>query len=244
MRTIVLTLEYDGTSYVGWQTQPNGLAVQEVVEKALAEILGHKVHVHASGRTDAGVHARGMVAHFHTETNLPLKAFRDGVNTFLPYDIAIKEVREMPADFHARFSAKGKWYRYTIYRGEVRSPLIARSAWYRRGNLDLSLMRTAAEILVGQHDFKAFRSSSCVAKTTVREIFSIDVSTDNEFIYVDVKGSGFLKNMVRMIVGTLVDVGLGRRPVEDVAILIAGTDKMVCGQTAPACGLCLQQVWY
>jgi tRNA pseudouridine38-40 synthase len=105
-------------------------------------------------------------------------------------------------------------------------------------------MRTAAEILVGQHDFKAFRSSSCVAKTTVREIFSIDVSTDNEFIYVDVRGSGFLKNMVRMIVGTLVDVGLGRRPVEDVAILISGTDKMICGQTAPACGLCLQQVWY
>ncbi len=244
MRTIVLTLEYDGTAYVGWQTQPNGLAVQEVVEKALAEILGHKVHVHASGRTDAGVHARGMVAHFHTETNLPLKAFREGVNTFLPYDIAIKEVREMPADFHARFSARGKWYRYTIYRGEVRSPLVARSAWYRRGHLDLSLMRTAAEILVGQHDFKAFRSSSCVAKTTVREIFSIDVSTDNEFIYVDVRGSGFLKNMVRMIVGTLVDVGLGRRPAGDVATLVAGTDEMVCGQTAPAHGLCLQEVWY
>ena len=244
MRTIVLTLEYDGTAYVGWQTQPNGLAVQEVVERALAEILGHQAHVHASGRTDAGVHARGMVAHFHTETNLPLKAFREGVNTFLPYDIAIKEVREMPADFHARFSARGKWYRYTIYRGEVRSPLVAHSAWHRRGNLNLSLMRTAAEILVGQHDFKAFRSSSCVAKTTVREIFSIDVSTDNEFIYVDVRGSGFLKNMVRMIVGTLVDVGLGRRPAGDVATLVAGTDEMVCGQTAPAHGLCLQEVWY
>ena len=244
MRTIVLTLEYDGTAYVGWQTQPNGLAVQEVVERALAEILGHQAHVHASGRTDAGVHARGMVAHFHTETNLPLKAFREGVNTFLPYDIAIKEVREMPADFHARFSARGKWYRYTIYRGGVRSPLVAHSAWYRCGNLNLSLMRTAAEILVGQHDFKAFRSSSCVARTTVREIFSIDVSTDNEFIYVDVRGSGFLKNMVRMIVGTLVDVGLGRRPAGDVATLVAGTDEMVCGQTAPAHGLCLQEVWY
>jgi len=244
MRTIVLTLEYDGTAYVGWQVQPNGLAVQEVVEKALAEILGHEVRIHSSGRTDAGVHARGMVAHFQAKTSLPLKAFREGVNTFLPHDIAIKEVREMPTGFHARFAAKGKWYRYTICRGEVRSPLAARSAWYQRVSLDLDLMRAAAECLVGEHDFRVFRSSSCVAKTTVREIFSIDISTDNEFVFVDVRGSGFLKNMVRMIVGTLVDVGSGRRPVGDVVTLAAGTDEMVCGQTAPACGLCLQEVWY
>ncbi len=244
MRTILLTIEYDGTAYVGWQIQPNGIAVQEVVEKALIEILGHKVHVHASGRTDAGVHARGMMAHFQTDTNRPLKAFREGVNSFLPQDVAIKEVREMPADFHARFAAKGKWYRYTIYQSEVRSPLVARSAWYLRGCLDLGLMRKAAKNLVGEHDFRAFRSSSCLAKTTVREIFSIDISSDNEFIYIDVRGSGFLKNMVRMIVGTLVDVGLGRRPAGDVATLVAGTDEMVCGQTAPAQGLCLQEVWY
>jgi len=244
MRTIVLTIEYDGGAYVGWQLQPNGLAIQEVVEKALAEILGYEVRVHASGRTDAGVHARGMMAHFLADTNLPLKAFREGVNSFLPRDVAIKGVREMPAGFHARFAAKGKWYRYTIYRGEVRSPLAARSAWYLRGSLNLDQMRTAAENLVGEHDFRAFRSSGCLAKTTVREIFSIDISADNEFIYVDVRGSGFLKNMVRMIVGTLVDVGLGRRPVEDMATLVAGTNEMVCGQTAPAHGLCLQEVWY
>jgi len=244
MRTIALTIEYDGAAYVGWQLQPNGLAVQEVVEKALAEILGHEVRVHASGRTDAGVHARGMMAHFQTDTSLPLKAFREGVNSFLPQDVAIREVREMPVDFHARFAAKGKWYRYTIYRGEVRSPLAARSAWYLRGSFDLELMRKAAASLVGEHDFRAFRSSSCLAKTTVREIFSIDISVDNEFIYFDVRGSGFLKNMVRMIVGTLVDVGLGRRPVGDVATLVAGTDEMVRGQTAPAHGLCLQEVWY
>jgi len=244
MRTILLTIEYDGTDYVGWQTQPNGLAVQEVVEKALAEILGHEAHVHASGRTDAGVHARGMMAHFHTATNRPLKAFREGVNSFLPRDIAIKTVREMPADFHARFDAKGKWYRYTIYRGEVRSPLVARTAWYLRGSLDIELMCSAAKNLVGVHDFGAFRSSSCLAKTTVREIFSVGISVENEFVYVDVRGSGFLKNMVRMIVGTLVDVGQGRRPAGDVAALVTGTAGMVCGQTAPAHGLCLQEVWY
>jgi len=244
VRTILLILEYDGTAYVGWQVQPNGLAVQEVVEKALAEILGHEVRIHSSGRTDAGVHARGMAAHFHTDRNLPLKAFREGVNTFLSQDIAIREVREMPADFHARYSAIGKWYRYTIFRNEVRSPLAARSAWYLRGSLDLDLMRAAAASLVGEHDFKAFRSSSCVAKTTVREIFRIDVTADDNFVYIDVRGSGFLKNMVRMLAGTIVDVGLGRRPVEDVAMLVAGTDDMVCGQTAPAHGLCLQEVWY
>ncbi len=244
MRTILLILEYDGTAYAGWQVQPNGLAVQEVVEKALARILGHAVRIHSSGRTDAGVHARGMAAHFQTDTNLPLKAFREGVNTFLPQDIAVREVLEMPADFHARFSARGKWYRYTIYRNKMRSPLAARSAWHLRGNLDLDLMRAAAESLVGEHDFGAFRSSSCVAETTVREIFRVDVTADDDFIYIDVRGSGFLKNMVRMLVGTLVDVGLGRRPVGDVATLVAGSGEMACGQTAPAHGLCLQEVWY
>jgi len=244
MRTILLVIEYDGTAYAGWQVQTNGLTVQEVVEKALAEILGHAVRIYGAGRTDAGVHARGMAAHFRTEASLPLKAFREGVNSMLPQDIVVRQAREVPADFHARFSARGKWYRYTIYQNDVRSPLAVRSAWYLRGSLDLDLMRAAAKYLVGEHDFSAFRSSGCVAKTTVREIFNIDISSDNEFIHIDVKGSGFLKNMVRMIVGTLVDVGRRRRPVEDVAILVAGTDEMVCGQTAPAHGLCLQEVWY
>lgn len=244
MRTILLIIEYDGTGYAGWQIQPNGLAVQEVIEKALGQILGHQVRVHSAGRTDAGVHARGMAAHFRTGANHPLQAFRAGVNSLLPADIAIKEVHEMPADFHARFSARGKWYRYTILQNEVRSPLAARYAWHLPRNLDLGLMRSAAEALVGEHDFAAFRSSSCVAKTTVRDIFSIDLLTDGEFIHVDIKGSGFLKNMVRMIVGTLVDVGSGRRPPQDMAMLIAGTGNMTCGRTAPAHGLCLQEVWY
>ena len=244
MRTILLILEYDGTAYAGWQVQPNGLTVQEVVEKALAEILNHSVRIHSSGRTDAGVHARGMAAHFQTEANMPLRAFREGLNSLLPQDIAVRGVREVPADFHARFSARGKWYRYTIYQNEVRSPLAARYAWYLRDSLDLDLMRAAAESLVGEHDFSVFRSSGCVAKTTIREMFSIDITSDGEFIYIDVKGSGFLKNMVRMIVGTLIDVGKKRRSVEDVALLVAGTDEMVCSQTAPAHGLCLQEVWY
>ncbi|RLB65165.1 MAG: tRNA pseudouridine(38-40) synthase TruA [Deltaproteobacteria bacterium] len=244
MRTILLNIEYDGTAYAGWQIQPNILAVQEVVESALTQILGQEVRIHSSGRTDAGVHARSMMVHFQTESNIPLQAFREGVNGFLPVDIAIREAREMPEGFHARYSAKGKWYRYTIYNNDVRSPLAARTSWHLRGSLDLDMMRTAAESLVGKHDFQAFRSSGCVAKTSVREIFQVDVFADQEFVYIDIKGSGFLRNMVRIIAGTLVEVGQGRRPASDLPELLRLESRLSCGPTAPAHGLCLQEVWY
>lgn len=244
MRTILLQIEYDGTNYAGWQVQPNGLTVQEVVESALAELLGAKVRIHSSGRTDAGVHARCMMAHFKTESQMAIKAFREGVNHFLPEDVVIRSAVEKDEDFHARYSAQGKWYRYTIYLGAVRSPLSARTAWHLRGPLDLEKMREAATYLVGEHDFRAFRSSSCVAKTTQREIFDVDVSAQGDLVYLDFRGSGFLKNMVRMLVGTLMEVGMGRRSAEDVLSLLAEGDKLNCGPTAPAHGLCLQEVWY
>lgn len=244
MRTILLQIEYDGTEYAGWQVQPNGVSVQEVVEKALAQLLGSSVRIHSSGRTDAGVHARCMMAHFHTDTDLPLKAFREGVNRFLPQDVVIRSAQEKPQDFHARFSAKGKWYRYTILLDEIRSPLYARTAWQLRGALNLELMCQAAERLVGEHDFQAFRSSSCAAKTTVRKISSIEINADGGFVYIDVRGSGFLKNMVRMLVGTLVEIGQGRRPVGDIDKLLAAEPGFVAGVTAPAHGLCLEEVLY
>jgi tRNA pseudouridine38-40 synthase len=244
MRTILLKIEYDGTAYVGWQIQANGLAVQGVVESALAQILRREVRIHSSGRTDAGVHARGMAAHFQTESLLPLQAFREGVNRFLPRDVVIRDVREMPQGFHARFSAHGKWYRYTIYRHSVRSPLVARTSWHLRGQLDLERMREAAAYLLGVHDFQAFRSSSCVARTTDREIFQAEILADRDFVHIDFRGSGFLKNMVRMLVGTLVEVGQGRRPASDLQKLLQGEAGLVCGPTAPAHGLCLQEVWY
>jgi tRNA pseudouridine38-40 synthase len=243
MRTILLTLEYRGTNYVGWQIQPNGLSVQQVVEEALAELCGEPVRIHASGRTDAGVHARCMLAHFQTSSRLPLPAFRDGLNRFLPQDIAVREAREMPAGFHARYDAGGKWYRYTLYRGPVRSPIYAETAWQLRGELDLPAMRRAAGLLVGRHDFRAFRSASCAAKTTQREIFSIDFSADGDLLHIDFRGSGFLKNMIRMLVGTLIQVGQGRRPESDILQLLAGEPELRSGPTAPAHGLCLMEVW-
>lgn len=244
MRTIRLIIEYDGTAYAGWQLQPNGLSLQEVVEGALAEVLGEGVRLISSGRTDAGVHARGMTAHFITPRDLPLSAFREGTNRHLPRDVAIREASEAPADFHARFDARGKWYRYTLYLGSVRSPLAARTSWHIRSALDFDAMSAGAEAFVGTHDFAAFRSSACEAKTTERTIFSVDLSREGDLLHIDVKGSGFLKNMVRVMVGTLLEIGLRKRPPGDVGLLLREGCRTRAGRTAPPCGLCLMEVWY
>ncbi|MDT8422376.1 MAG: tRNA pseudouridine(38-40) synthase TruA [Desulfuromonadales bacterium] len=243
MRKICLTIEYDGTDFVGWQYQPNGLSVQESVETALAERLGESVRLISASRTDAGVHARGMVAHFETSTNLPIAAYREGVNTLLPSTIAITAARSVANDFHARYDARGKWYRYTIMTGTVRSPLNHRQAWFMRSRLDLFNMRQAAEDFVGEHDFGAFRTSGCTARTTRRTVYSVDICAHNEFIIIDVRGSGFLRNMVRMMVGTLAEIGAGKRPVTAVAELFAGSSERTAF-TAPAHGLCLMAIEY
>lgn len=244
MRTILLIIEYDGTDFAGWQLQPNGRSVQEAVEGALAELLGEPVRLHSAGRTDAGVHACAMPAHFTTTRDLPLRAFRDGLNRLLPADVAVYAAFEMPETFHARFEARSKWYRYTIDRRPVRSPLAGRRSWQRRGTLDLTAMRDAAALLVGEHDFAAFRASGCAAKSTVRRLDSIDFTEEGSFLHVDVRGSGFLRNMVRMLVGTLVEVGTGKRPAVDIARLLAREAGVRCGPTAPPQGLCLMAVEY
>jgi len=244
LRTICLTIAYDGSEFVGWQVQPTGCSVQQLVEDALRQIVGQPVRLHSSGRTDAGVHARAMMAHFQTDRDLPLSAFREGVNRFLPMTVAVQEAREMPADFHARFSACGKWYRYSIYQGPVRHPLYGRFSWHLRQPLDLPSMQHAAAAFVGCHDFASFRSSNCEARTTVREIFSVDLFEDGPLLHIDVRGGGFLKNMVRVMVGTLVEIGQGRRSQEDVARLLAHPDRTLAGKTAPPQGLCLMKVWY
>ena len=170
MRTIRLTIEYDGTGYSGWQRQPNGLAVQQVIEEALCQLLGEKVDLRSSGRTDAGVHARGMAAAFQTAAVLPLKAFVDGTNRFLPPDIAILDAVEVPAGFKPIGDALAKHYRYTILLATVRSPLRRLHVWHLREELDLEAMQAGAAHFVGRHDFAAFRASNCAAKTTIRRI--------------------------------------------------------------------------
>ena len=243
MRQIKLLVEYDGTDYVGWQVQPNGVSVQQVLEEVLARIAAHPVRLRSSGRTDAGVHALGMVACFSTGVKHPLSAFREGANSLLPPDIAVRDAVEVPADFDPRQDAVGKHYRYTIHHADCRSPLARRTCWHLRGSLDLASMQAAAAAFAGEHDFAAFRTTGCAAQTTVRRIDKVTVSRRGELIVIDVHGSGFLRNMVRIMAGTLVEIGAGRLPVAHVARCLA--DPAVrAGATAPAQGLCLMRVNY
>jgi len=243
MHTIKLTIEYDGTAYAGWQFQPNGLAVQQVLEGALAKLLGARVSLYSSGRTDAGVHAKGMIASFSTERSLPFSAYTDGVNCLLPPDIAVVSAEEVAGDFNPRHDAKGKHYRYTLRTASRRSPLSRLSVWHLREKLDLELMRQGAALFVGEHDFAAFRTSGCAAKTTLRRIDSVVISVAGDLVYIDVIGSGFMRNMVRIMVGTLVEIGKGRKQPEDVSrcLTVPGAKA---GPTAPPHGLCLMEVYY
>jgi len=244
MVRIKLIVAYDGTNYVGWQYQPNGMSVQQRLEQALQQLTGIIHTVYSSGRTDSGVHARGMVCHLNTERDLPLSAWREGVNRFLPDDIAVRHVEKVDDQFHARFSARGKRYRYTILRDPVRSPLEHKTSWQVKKPLDLEKMEQAAQSFLGRHDFAAFRTSGCSAETTIREIFSITFIEDDTLLYIDVCGSGFLRNMIRMMVGTLVQIGRGKRPVSVIRNLLEGTAPEVSPLTAPAQGLCLMEVWF
>jgi tRNA pseudouridine38-40 synthase len=244
MRNIRLTIEYDGTNYAGWQLQPNGVTIQQVVEEALAILLHEPVRLHGSGRTDAGVHARGMVACFSTDKAIPLRAFSDGLNSLLPPDIAVREATETAPDFHPRYAAMGKLYRYTIHAGGRRSPLSRLYAWHLRGELDLDAMRQASAFMVGEHDFSALRGAGCAAKTTVRRVDHVAIEKHDDLVTIDVRGSGFLRHMVRNMVGTLVEVGQGRRAADSIPALLAAGERGRAGATAPACGLCLVEVYY
>jgi tRNA pseudouridine38-40 synthase len=239
-----LTIEYDGTGYSGWQRQPNGLAVQQVIEEALYRLLDEKVELRSSGRTDAGVHACGMAAAFQTAANLPLKAFVDGTNRFLPPDIAILEAIEVPVGFKPIGDALAKHYRYTILVTSVRSPLRRFHAWHLREEPDLATMQEAAANFAGRHDFAAFRASNCAAKTTIRRVDSVKITREGDTLLIDVVGGGFLKNMVRVMVGTLVDIGRGRFAPGHITWLLQNGERKKAGVTAPACGLCLIKVYY
>lgn len=239
-------LEYDGTGLCGWQRQENGPSVQGHLEQALARMTGAPTPVIGASRTDAGVHALGQVACFETAARIPCDGFRLGLNSMLPPSIAVVAAAEAPTGFHARFSATGKHYRYSVLTRSSRSPLLARSAWHRPGAvLDLAVMRRAAELLLGERDFSAFRASGCTARTTVRRIDEITISEPNPHrLDFDVRGNAFLRNMVRILIGTLVEVGEGRRTPVQVAEIVESKDRTRAGQTAPAHGLCLVEVLY
>jgi tRNA pseudouridine38-40 synthase len=240
-----LTLEYDGTAYVGWQVQPNGPSIQAEVERALGVLHGAPRRVTAAGRTDAGVHARGQVASFPEERPLPLAAYVKGMNAVLPADVAVRAASLEPDGFDARRSARGKRYRYAIENGDTRAPLARLFTWQLFRPLDVGAMREAAAHLVGRHDFAAFQAADCASHHAVREVRRLDVLGDpGGRIEVVVEATAFVKHMVRNFVGTLVDVGRGRRAPGSLPALLASGDRTAAGPTAPPQGLCLDEVFY
>jgi tRNA pseudouridine38-40 synthase len=245
-RNIKIILEYDGTNYYGWQSQAGSgrATIQETLEQALKELTGEDVKTYASGRTDAGVHALDHVVNFRTENRIPSDAWAPALNHLLPEDIRVLSSEDVPDDFHARYSATGKIYRYVILNRRAPSALHRSRAWLIDRKLNLNAMRRAADILIGTHNFSAFRSSACSAKTPVRKLSALTVMKRGDFVEILLEADAFLMHMARNIVGTLVDVGLGRYSVEAVKQMLLSCDRSKAGRTAPACGLYLVKVHY
>jgi tRNA pseudouridine38-40 synthase len=242
---VKLLLAYDGTRYVGWQVQPNGPSVQAEVERALAELHGAPRRATAAGRTDAGVHAAGQVVSLAEERPLPLRAYVQGMNAILPGDVAVREAALAPDGFDARRSARGKRYRYRIENGRTRDPLSRRFSWQLFRPLDAAAMEEAARHLLGRHDFAAFQAADCESHHAVREVRRLEVEgRGGGRIDLVVEATAFVKHMVRNFVGTLVEVGLGRREAGSIPGLLASRDRRRAGPTAPAQGLCLEAVFY
>ncbi len=244
MPVVKLTLAYDGTRYAGWQLQPNGPSVQAEVERALGTLHKAPRRVTAAGRTDAGVHARAQVCSFPEERPLPERAYVMGMNALLPPDIAVSAACLMPEGFDARRSARGKRYRYRIENRPTRFPIGRDYAWQLFRPLDAAAMAGAAALLLGRHDFAAFQASDCESRHAVRDLRRLEVLAAGGAVEVVAEATAFVKHMVRNLVGTLVEVGLGKRPPAWVAEVLASRDRKRAGPTAPPQGLALEEVFY
>ena len=240
-----VTVEYDGGPFVGWQRQDNGLSVQQVMEEALHRLTGKPVRVQGAGRTDAGVHALGQVAHFDLQRDWPPYKIRDGMNFHMkPHPVAILEAAAVEADFHARFSAIQRHYLYRILNRRAPPAVLRGRVWHVPVPLDHEAMHEAAQALAGLHDFTTFRASRCQAKNPVRDINEISVTRRDEEIHLRVSARAFLHNQIRSIAGSLKLVGEGRWPTERIAQALAARDRKACGPVAPPEGLYLTQVDY
>lgn len=263
MRNLRLTISYDGTNYVGWQVQPNGLSVQEVMTKAIKKLTGENVNLLSAGRTDSGVHALGQVASFRTEAKIPVDGFRKAIQNFMPEDILIRDVTEVPDNFHATFSAKKKRYRYVILNSRFHNPFSRKYVWHVHAQLDEVAMHDAAQELVGTHDFRSFETNWPNKATSVRNVMELTVrrqrycplwfgpddlqpslESAGDFVWIEIVANGFLYNMVRTIVGTLVPVGRGRWTRDDVGRILRAMSRSQAGDTAPAQGLYLVESHY
>lgn len=244
MPTYKLVVEYDGTAYAGWQRQADQPTIQAAIEAALQQITQRPIAVIGAGRTDAGVHARGQVASFRSEHVLSTETLERGLNGVLPEDISVRSVEQAADDFHARYSAREKRYEYRILNSAQRSALMRDRAWHVRVHLDLGGMREAADVLVGRHDFSSFQGSPTDTENAVCDLRRLEILQDGEVVRIEALADRFLKQMVRAIVGTLVEVGQGKRSSASMKDILEARDRRVAGVTAPACGLFLMRVEY
>ena len=241
---IGLKIEYDGTAYGGWQRQTNAPSIQQTIEEALERALGCSCRVIGAGRTDAGVHAYGQVAHLDIETKIPADRFSYILNQKLPDDIRIVQSWQAAENFHARRDAIGKHYRYTIYQAPHASALERNSSVHVPQHLDVKKMQQAAQVLIGEHDFSAFRTVGSNIVGTVRTVYRLEVQQQGQHIHIDIWGNGFLYNMVRIIAGTLIEVGKGKIPVQEMQSILDSKERARAGATAPAKGLAMCEVFY
>ncbi len=245
MQNFKLVIEYDGTRFFGWQRQADKPTIQAALESVLSIILNQEIRIHGSGRTDAGVHARGQVAHFHADTRLTPEAIKKGVNSMMRHPVVVMACDTVPQDFHAQYWVKSKEYRYYILNRREPSAIGSDYVWHVNRPLDMDAMNKCAEHLVGAHDFKAFENTGSPRSSTVRQVFEATWQKDGENILVfRISASGFLKNMVRNIVGTLKDAGAGKLSEQQFCQVLSSCDRTLAGATAPARGLFLHQVIY
>ena len=244
MRRILLKIQYDGREFYGWQKQDGKRTVQGELEKALFKLLGKNIEAFGSGRTDRGVHALDQAAHFDLEKNIPVKNLPLALNNLLPNDISIKSARIVPAEFHARFDIESKTYVYKVYNAKAKNALILNRAAFVNYDLDIEKMKSAAKLLLGKHNFKGFCCSATNVKDFEREIHQIEISKSGRYIEFKISGNGFLYNMVRIIVGTLVDIGRGLLEEEDIRKALEKQDRSFAGKTMPPEGLYLAKTNY
>ncbi len=239
-----LIVAYDGTNYNGFARQPNGTTIVETLEEAVEKIVQHKVYILGAGRTDTGVHAKGQCCIFDSDTKIPVERLAKAINSKLPMDIAVQSVEQVNEDFHPRFGAKRKTYRYQILNSKQRDPFAYKYALMYPYEVDLEKMKAAAEKMVGTHDFKCFCAAKTDVKDTVRTIYDIHIYQQEDLITVDICGNGFLYNMVRIIIGTLIKVNEGKLSPSDITKIIESKDRNLAGPTAPPQGLTMLKIIY